>query len=90
MILHEIQPQDTNDYFLQAKILKEHGKAESEKLADHRPVENLCTEMRGKSNAVLVIKSRYSLQSRDFTWVIKIGSSLLRIIFHFFSKSVRS
>ncbi|KAK1210057.1 THADA protein, partial [Pygoscelis papua] len=48
MILHEIQPQDTNDYFLQAKILKEHCKAESEKLADHRPVENICTEMRGK------------------------------------------
>lgn len=61
MILHEIQPQDTNDYFMQAKILKEHCKVESEKLADHRPMENICTEMRGKSNTVLVIKSRYSL-----------------------------
>ncbi|XP_074945130.1 tRNA (32-2'-O)-methyltransferase regulator THADA isoform X1 [Phalacrocorax aristotelis] len=48
MILHEIQPQDTNDYFLQAKILQEHCKVESEKLADHRPMENICTEMRGK------------------------------------------
>ncbi|NXQ87366.1 THADA protein, partial [Nyctibius grandis] len=48
MILHEIQPQDTNDYFMQAKILKEHCKVESEKLADHRPMENICTEMRGK------------------------------------------
>ncbi|XP_009707772.1 PREDICTED: thyroid adenoma-associated protein [Cariama cristata] len=48
MILHEIQPQDTNDYFMQAKILKEHCKVESEKLADHRPMENMCTEMRGK------------------------------------------
>ncbi|NXV15294.1 THADA protein, partial [Cepphus grylle] len=48
MILHEIQPQDTNDYFMQAKILKEHCKVESEKLADHRPTENICTEMRGK------------------------------------------
>ncbi|XP_075352416.1 tRNA (32-2'-O)-methyltransferase regulator THADA isoform X2 [Mycteria americana] len=48
MILHEIQPQDTNDYFMQAKILKEHCKVESEKLADHRPMENVCTEMRGK------------------------------------------
>ncbi|NXC68694.1 THADA protein, partial [Anhinga anhinga] len=48
MILHEIQPQDTNDYFLQAKILQEHCKVESGKLADHRPMENICTEMRGK------------------------------------------
>ncbi|NXW24302.1 THADA protein, partial [Circaetus pectoralis] len=48
MILHEIQPQDTNDYFIQAKILKEHCKVKSEKLADHRPMDNICTEMRGK------------------------------------------
>ncbi|NXL65774.1 THADA protein, partial [Chordeiles acutipennis] len=48
MILHEIQPQDTNDYFMQAKILKEHCNVESEKLADHRPMENICTEIRGK------------------------------------------
>ncbi|KFQ69170.1 Thyroid adenoma-associated protein [Phaethon lepturus] len=48
MILHEIQPQDTNDYFMQAKILKEHCKVESEKLADDRPMESICTEMRGK------------------------------------------
>ncbi|XP_068865820.1 tRNA (32-2'-O)-methyltransferase regulator THADA isoform X11 [Aphelocoma coerulescens] len=47
MILHEIQPQDTNDYFMQAKILKEHCKEESEKL-DQRPTKNICTEMRGK------------------------------------------
>ncbi|KFV43096.1 Thyroid adenoma-associated protein, partial [Gavia stellata] len=48
MILHEIQPQDTNDYFTQAKTLKEHCKVESENLADRRPMENICTEMRGK------------------------------------------
>ncbi|NXA13243.1 THADA protein, partial [Sapayoa aenigma] len=48
MILHEIQPQDTNDYFLQAKILKEHSKEESEKMTDQRPMKNTCTEMRGK------------------------------------------
>ncbi|NWZ90478.1 THADA protein, partial [Nesospiza acunhae] len=48
MILHEIQPQDTNDYFMQAKILKEHCKEESEKLADQRPTKNTCVEMRGK------------------------------------------
>ncbi|KAK2535660.1 Thada [Columba guinea] len=48
MILHEIQPQDTNDYFLQAKILKEHCKVESGKQADHGPMENICAEMRGK------------------------------------------
>ncbi|NXX74891.1 THADA protein, partial [Urocolius indicus] len=45
MILHEIQPQDTNDYFVQAKILEE---VETEKLAEHRPMENICTEIRGK------------------------------------------
>lgn len=61
MILHEIQPQDTNDYFMQAKILKEHCKEESEKLADQRPTKNICTEMRGKSKAVLVIKLWYFL-----------------------------
>uniref|UniRef100_A0A8C3KS85 tRNA (32-2'-O)-methyltransferase regulator THADA n=1 Tax=Calidris pygmaea TaxID=425635 RepID=A0A8C3KS85_9CHAR len=48
VILHEIQPQDTNDYFIQAKLLKEHCKVESGKPADHRPMENICTEMRGK------------------------------------------
>ncbi|NXG36153.1 THADA protein, partial [Dromaius novaehollandiae] len=48
MILHEIQPQDTNDYFIQAKILKEYCKVESEKLVDHKPTENICTEIRGK------------------------------------------
>ncbi|NXJ00399.1 THADA protein, partial [Psophia crepitans] len=48
MILHEIQPQDTNDYFMQAKTLKEHCEVESEKLTDHRSMENICTEMRGK------------------------------------------
>ncbi|NXY18217.1 THADA protein, partial [Atrichornis clamosus] len=48
MILHEIQPQDTNDYFMQAKILKEHSKEESERVADQRPMKNTCTEMRGK------------------------------------------
>ncbi|NXM79296.1 THADA protein, partial [Serilophus lunatus] len=47
-ILHEIQPQDTNDYFVQAKILKEHCQEESEKLADQRPLKNTCTEIRGK------------------------------------------
>ncbi|XP_074753207.1 tRNA (32-2'-O)-methyltransferase regulator THADA [Athene noctua] len=48
MILHEIQPQDTNDYFMQTKILKEYCEVEPEKLSEHRPVENICTEMRGK------------------------------------------
>ncbi|XP_014738632.1 PREDICTED: thyroid adenoma-associated protein isoform X1 [Sturnus vulgaris] len=48
MILHEIQPQDTNDYFMQAKILKEHCKEESEKLTDQMPTKNICMEMRGK------------------------------------------
>ncbi|XP_008936005.1 PREDICTED: thyroid adenoma-associated protein [Merops nubicus] len=48
MILHEIQPQDTNDYFTQAKLLKEHCKVGSEELADHRATESICTEMRGK------------------------------------------
>lgn len=61
MILHEIQPQDTNDYFMQTKILNEHCEEESGKLADQRPTKNICMEMGGKSKAVLVIKSRYFL-----------------------------
>uniref|UniRef100_A0A8B9SF31 tRNA (32-2'-O)-methyltransferase regulator THADA n=1 Tax=Apteryx owenii TaxID=8824 RepID=A0A8B9SF31_APTOW len=44
MILHEIQPKDTNDYFIQAKILKEYCKVEPEKLVDHKPTENICKE----------------------------------------------
>ncbi|NXP17026.1 THADA protein, partial [Scytalopus superciliaris] len=48
MILNEIQPQDTNDYFMEAKILKEHCEEEAEKLADQRPMKNACTEMSGK------------------------------------------
>uniref|UniRef100_A0A8C3STS2 tRNA (32-2'-O)-methyltransferase regulator THADA n=1 Tax=Chelydra serpentina TaxID=8475 RepID=A0A8C3STS2_CHESE len=48
MILHEIQPRDTNDYFTQAKILKEHHRGDFEKLADDEPVENVCTEIRDK------------------------------------------
>lgn len=50
-----------NDCFMQAKILKEHCKAEAEKLAERGPMENTCKEMRGKANAVLVIKSINSL-----------------------------
>uniref|UniRef100_A0A8C4W1K9 tRNA (32-2'-O)-methyltransferase regulator THADA n=1 Tax=Gopherus evgoodei TaxID=1825980 RepID=A0A8C4W1K9_9SAUR len=48
MILHEIQPRDTNDYFTQAKILKEHHRVDFAKLTDDEPVENVCTEIRGK------------------------------------------
>ncbi|NXO61230.1 THADA protein, partial [Phainopepla nitens] len=54
MILHEIQPQDTNDYFIQAKILKEHCNEESEEPADQRPMKNICMEMRGKSKAYIM------------------------------------
>uniref|UniRef100_A0A452J0U0 tRNA (32-2'-O)-methyltransferase regulator THADA n=1 Tax=Gopherus agassizii TaxID=38772 RepID=A0A452J0U0_9SAUR len=48
MILHEIQPRDTNDYFTQAKIFKEHHRVDFAKLTDDEPVENVCTEIRGK------------------------------------------
>uniref|UniRef100_A0A674I6T3 tRNA (32-2'-O)-methyltransferase regulator THADA n=1 Tax=Terrapene triunguis TaxID=2587831 RepID=A0A674I6T3_9SAUR len=48
MILHEIQPRDTNDYFTQAKILKEHHRVDFAKLTDDEPVENVCIEIRGK------------------------------------------
>uniref|UniRef100_A0A8C4VZP1 tRNA (32-2'-O)-methyltransferase regulator THADA n=1 Tax=Gopherus evgoodei TaxID=1825980 RepID=A0A8C4VZP1_9SAUR len=44
MILHEIQPRDTNDYFTQAKILKEHHRVDFAKLTDDEPVENVCKE----------------------------------------------
>lgn len=51
MILHEIQPRDTNDYFTQAKILKEHHRVDFEKLTDNEPVENVCPEITGNSEA---------------------------------------
>uniref|UniRef100_A0A8B9C1X2 tRNA (32-2'-O)-methyltransferase regulator THADA n=1 Tax=Anser brachyrhynchus TaxID=132585 RepID=A0A8B9C1X2_9AVES len=61
MILHEIQPQDTNDYFMQAKILKEHCKIESEKLAVRKPMENICTEMRGKERQMCDVTAQMVL-----------------------------
>ncbi|XP_065591764.1 tRNA (32-2'-O)-methyltransferase regulator THADA-like [Cyrtonyx montezumae] len=61
MILNEIQPQDTNDYFMQAKILKEHCKIESEKLADHKPMENICTETRGKESQICDVTAQMVL-----------------------------
>ncbi|XP_063246849.1 tRNA (32-2'-O)-methyltransferase regulator THADA isoform X2 [Prinia subflava] len=61
MILHEIQPQDTNDYFTQTKILKEHCKEESEKLADQRPTENICMEKRGKDRQVCDVTAQMVL-----------------------------
>ncbi|NWX83161.1 THADA protein, partial [Nothoprocta pentlandii] len=48
MILHEIQPQDTNDYFMQAKTLREYCEVESEKLVDRKPAENICPEIKDK------------------------------------------
>uniref|UniRef100_A0A8D2L6G7 tRNA (32-2'-O)-methyltransferase regulator THADA n=1 Tax=Varanus komodoensis TaxID=61221 RepID=A0A8D2L6G7_VARKO len=44
MILREIQPCDTNDYFSEAKMLKEHCRLDC---ADDG-VENICTEIRGE------------------------------------------
>ncbi|XP_015477039.1 thyroid adenoma-associated protein isoform X2 [Parus major] len=61
MILHEIQPQDTNDYFMQAKILKEHCKGESGELADQRPMKNICMEMRGKDRQVCDVTAQMVL-----------------------------
>uniref|UniRef100_A0A8C9L823 tRNA (32-2'-O)-methyltransferase regulator THADA n=1 Tax=Pavo cristatus TaxID=9049 RepID=A0A8C9L823_PAVCR len=61
MILDEIQPQDTNDYFMQAKMLKEHCKIEPEKLADHKPMENICTEMRGKESQICDVTAQMVL-----------------------------
>ncbi|NWY38916.1 THADA protein, partial [Sylvia atricapilla] len=61
MILHEIQPQDTNDYFMQTKVLKEHCKEESEKLADQRPVKNICMETRGKDRQVCDVTAQMVL-----------------------------
>ncbi|XP_062980061.1 tRNA (32-2'-O)-methyltransferase regulator THADA [Elgaria multicarinata webbii] len=44
LILREIQPCDTNDYFSGAKLLKEHCRLDC---ADER-AENICTEIRGE------------------------------------------
>ncbi|POI36127.1 hypothetical protein CIB84_000121 [Bambusicola thoracicus] len=61
MILKEIQPQDTNDYFMQAKMLKEHCKIQSEKLAEHKPMENISTEMRGKESQICDVTAQMVL-----------------------------
>ncbi|NXB75182.1 THADA protein, partial [Donacobius atricapilla] len=61
MILREIQPQDTNDYFMQTKILKEHCEEESEKLTDQRPTKNICLEMRGKDRQVCDVTAQMVL-----------------------------
>lgn len=50
MILHEIQPRDTNYYFTRAKILKESCGTDLEKLVDDKPVD-VSEDMRGNSNA---------------------------------------
>ncbi|NWJ00376.1 THADA protein, partial [Crypturellus undulatus] len=61
MILHEIQPQDTNDYFVQAKTLKEYCKVESEKLVDCKPTENICTEIKGKNRQMCDVTAQMVL-----------------------------
>ncbi|NXO80688.1 THADA protein, partial [Sitta europaea] len=61
MILHEIQPQDTNDYFMQAKILKEHCKEESEKMADQGPTKNISLETRGRGRPVCDVTAQMVL-----------------------------
>ncbi|XP_019371913.1 PREDICTED: thyroid adenoma-associated protein isoform X1 [Gavialis gangeticus] len=49
MILHEIQPRDTNYYFTRAKILKESCRTDLEKLVDGKPVD-VSEDMRGKEH----------------------------------------
>ncbi|XP_029449183.1 thyroid adenoma-associated protein isoform X2 [Rhinatrema bivittatum] len=45
MILNEIQPRDTNDYFTQARLLREHPELESQKHSEENgKLEDLCTE----------------------------------------------
>ncbi|XP_069090089.1 tRNA (32-2'-O)-methyltransferase regulator THADA isoform X1 [Pleurodeles waltl] len=49
MILNEIQPRDTNDYFTQARILQEHHGSNSNKPGEgNEPLENVCTDMAGE------------------------------------------
>lgn len=55
MILNEIQPRDTNDYFTQARILQEHhGQNSDDPEEDPEPRENKCTDMAGKEEACCV------------------------------------
>lgn len=48
MILNEIQPRDTNDYFNQAKILKEHDSFDLEDLNANVPNIDTSAEIKGK------------------------------------------
>lgn len=47
MILNEIQPRDTNDYFNQAKILKEHDSFDLEDLNANVPNIDTSAEIKG-------------------------------------------
>ncbi|NXA35436.1 THADA protein, partial [Eudromia elegans] len=60
-ILHEIQPQDTNDCFMQVKTLKEYCEVESEKLVDHKPTENICTDIKGKDGQMCDVTAQMVL-----------------------------
>nr|XP_033793161.1 thyroid adenoma-associated protein isoform X2 [Geotrypetes seraphini] len=47
MILTEIQPRDTNDYFIQARLLQAHHELDFQRLSEeHEASESLCTDMK--------------------------------------------
>lgn len=48
VILNEIQPRDTNDYFNQAKLMKECDSFDLEDLSTSVSNINCCTEVKGK------------------------------------------
>nr|XP_014345311.1 PREDICTED: thyroid adenoma-associated protein [Latimeria chalumnae] len=62
MILNEIQPRDTNDYFSQARLLKDDQGTESEELNEAgKPVENLSLEMKGGKRQVCSVTAQMVL-----------------------------
>lgn len=57
MILNEIQPRDTNDYFNQAKILKEHDSFDLEDLNANVPNIDTSAEIKGSLYKISIVIS---------------------------------
>lgn len=62
MILNEIQPRDNNDYFNQAKVLKEHDSFDLEDLNASVPNIDTSAEIKGSKYKISVLYSVFQWQ----------------------------
>ncbi|XP_069464566.1 tRNA (32-2'-O)-methyltransferase regulator THADA isoform X2 [Ambystoma mexicanum] len=61
MILNEIQPRDTNDYFTEARILQEQKGSAPEKPLDCEPCEDVSVEMTGRDGQACCVTAQMVL-----------------------------